>query len=340
MQKHDLGSFGNTESEAFPECSLIQNLPGNPLHARLSEALRSGVNPSTVRVSVEDDLPDSPVKSFLMASRRMDKYSVAVAGSRIRDLVMGGVDSVGDIDLAVGLKSGRPKWGFHEDIFRSDMEKSKEHFQERLGAQKLADMIHFSCPHLMHKKEDGRWVFRKTTMAAQYTFDYVGLKNDGQIIDPYGGIKDMLSGLIRLDFLNPQYAIDYSHNAPGAPAFSMRRALPFETVLRGLFPKHKWGAAFEPETERIISNHQPMFSGSDYELSIFSRLCHWVKSPTELMGDLRRYHLIEPLSKASQDDTKDYESGNPHSKKIRAFTQSLPGGIGCALEHEMRKIRG
>jgi len=277
----------------------VKQIRHNPLQEKLLETLRQGGSVGNLNVDIDGDLPDGDVKRFLKASRRLDNFSVAVAGSSIRDLIMGINVPAGDIDLAVGSSTGSKRISMHVDSFHREVNNSRGLFEREEGRD-FADKLHLSSPRYLRKKEDGTWIFNKTTMASQYSFDYVGLMNTGQMIDPYGGVRDMFKRSFRLDYLID----DYRRDKPTFDNVSKDRRLSYGTVARALFPKYKWGGTPDEETEKELVNHEPRFSCSDEELGLLEHLAMWTPDSVTFIGDLKRYNLFQPLAEAAHSSEK------------------------------------
>ncbi|MBD3260859.1 MAG: hypothetical protein GF334_04150 [Candidatus Altiarchaeales archaeon] len=276
----------------------------NPFSEKIRGCLKESGDPAELKVDVEADLPDSVVKSFLLQSRNIKGYSIAVCGSSIRDLVVGAEHMLGDLDLAVGAPRGEQSIGVHEDVFYSGFtEKARSVFGPGFQGGRFRDMMHLSSLRWLHRRDDGRWMFNKKTMASQYTYDYVGLMNDGQVIDPYGGLKDMFDGLVRLDFTSKKFRAeskaDYLEDL-NDETYLRNHALKFTTYVRSLFPKYKWGHSLEPETRMRLRSVEPIFDCSEYELDVLGRAVLWSPDTVTLIEDLNDLRLINPLRKAYQ----------------------------------------
>ena len=280
----------------------VKSLPENVLSRKIVDALNAGGKSTDVKIDIEKDFPESNISDFLIRSRKMRGFAVALAGSSIRDILMGTIDGLGDIDLALGPSDGRNFVGMHQELYDKKIAESRALYEG--GKNNLVEKIHLSSPHTLRKLGDGRWIYRKKTRRSQYTTDYIGLMNTGEVIDPYEGIKDLYGGKIILDFLNPRFKVDNPNDIPGAPAFAKDIAVDFETVVRGLFSRYKWGASFSRESEAELIDNKPDFSCGNYELTLLKRLCVWVNSPIELMGDLKRYKIIQSLKEKYQSREK------------------------------------
>jgi hypothetical protein len=353
---------GSSEKPFYGSDSLVDTKPipseSNKFAKKIAKALKDGSGAQKVRIDIEADLPDSDVKKFLILSRGMSRYSVAVAGSTIMDILLGRDSQLADIDIAVGNKDGNPKMNIHEDDLREYIKSCRGLFEVSSSGGVLADRIHLSSPHFLMRNNFGEWEFLKRTMSSQFTFEHFGLTNQGEVIAPYGGAADILSKTIRLAFLNPNFQEQHPTRCPGWLAYSHDSSLSYETGIRSLFPKYKWGFNFDPATQTILTEHTPVFHCSDYELELLARLTRWVSSPLRLISDLKRFHLLEGLRQASNSDDRVYTVVNmstqdmelksmkkdgyevsqacmPRSQRIMAFLQSLPTPVSKALGHEL-----
>ncbi len=303
----------------------VKSFPVNPFADRVVAALNGGARPCDLRVDVEGELPKSLVRDFLLQSRRIKGWSVAVAGSSVRDLLLGREDLLGDIDIAVGNSTGEPRGGMHIDVYKGSVRDMRRHFDGAYNGRPFADMIHFSSPHWLCRMGDGRWVFRKESNASQYTQDYFGLLNTGEVIDPYGGAGDMLRGVIRLDYTDGRFVEDNPSVGPENRSLFKGSMLTYNTVIRGLFPQYKWGHRFHPDTERELSGHVPHFYGSDYEFEMLKRLSLWAPDTVRYISDLRRYHLIDGLREAAVSDEL-VQAKTPSGQAKDALVRSAAAG--------------
>jgi hypothetical protein len=332
----------------------------NPLAEKLAAVLNRGQRPCDQTLDIERDIPQSLVREFLLRSREIKDWSIAVAGSSIRDLLLGREDFFGDIDIAVGRLDGQSVFGMHEDLFKDAVNGMRRFFEVEYHGRMFADMIHFNSPHALMRQQEGRWIFKKAIGAAQYTQDYFGLTNKGEVVDPYGGVKDMLDGLTRLDYKTPSFLEDNPSMDPESPTFSKGHSLSYNTVTRGLFPKYKWGHRFHADTEAELVSHTPWFYCTDYELEMLSRLSVWAPGAIEYVSDLKRYHLMDGLKEAASSDERvktltasgaakerfiragkgvkldegDIE-GVKQSERIERFLESLGDRFRKPLQHEL-----
>ncbi len=334
----------------------VREFERNPFGDMLRKAFGEGRAARDVKVDVEGDLPDCAVREFLLRSRTVEGWMFGIAGSSIRNLIMGFESQLGDIDVAVGRPNGARQLGMHEDVFMDIIVNNRSVFEGDYRGQPLADRMHLSSPHFLSKTDDGRWAFRKHIMAAQYTFDYVGMLNTGEMVDPYDGVRDMLDDRIRLDYTNDLYMRDNPHRV----STSKSHTLTYETTVRGLFPKYKWGHRFDDATEAELANHRPHFWCGDKEFRLLTELAVWIPNAVEFIGDLRHYHLLQPLADAasSSDTVKtmtpagvkaaelirsgvDVEPEEKHfermtkSERVERFLLGLDDRISKPLRHEL-----
>lgn len=204
-----------------------------PVFEKLEAAVRDH-SMMDVRLDVENDLPDGPVKSALLLFNASpfygQGYRIAVKGGAIRDLLTGEPPAEeADVDIAAG------KIGEHTPISREEKKVIRSFLMRNLGDAGYKADVDVNVADLTYHY-GGDIQVSSSFGVGDFTINDVAFTCDGEVVDKYNGVEAAQLGRIAL-----------------VPTPGTARIISSDTILRGLRMDHQFpDFVMDGETSRRL----------------------------------------------------------------------------------------
>ncbi|MFH1788273.1 MAG: hypothetical protein ABH834_02695 [Candidatus Altiarchaeota archaeon] len=204
-----------------------------PVFEKLEAAVRDH-SMRDVRLDIENDLPDGPVKSALVLFKASpfygQGYRIAVKGGAIRDLLTGKPPSdEADVDFAAG------KIGEHTPISRDEKKRIRGFLIGKMRESGHNADVDVNVADLTYHY-GGEIKVGSSFGVADFTVNDVAFTCDGEVVDEYDGVEAAQLGRITL-----------------VPTPGTARIMSSDTILRGLRMDHQFpDFVMDAETSRRL----------------------------------------------------------------------------------------